>query len=371
MKYTLNTVSLILICLTLSSWGSKGHKKISQNFAACLPAQMSFLKPTWTNFIANHASDADYRKNQDPDESPRHYIDIDNYPEFAQTGRIAQTYDSIVEKHGYFFVIDQGILPWSTIITFDSLKSCFQRRDWDKSALFAADLGHYVGDGYMPLHITINYNGLMTGQSGIHSRYETTMVSRYETQIVYPADSAHYIDDIGGYVFNFLYDNYKYVDSVLLADTYATTLAGGTGSDAYYQALWAKSGEFTILLMRNASRSLANLIFSAWVQAGSPMMYPNAINEPETMDQPLLLQVYPNPATEVAWFPVVIKDHPSTFSLEIYDLSGNLKDTIKRQSTSDGIQNISWETGKLESGTYICVLNSGHYRGSRKFIVNR
>jgi hypothetical protein len=371
MKNILFTVSLALLCLALSGWGSKGHRKISQNFAGGLPDQMAFLRPTWTNFIMNHASDADYRKDEDPDEGPRHYIDIDNYPEFIQTGRIPQTFDSVVQLHGFSWVIDQGILPWSTMITFDSLKNCFQRGDWDKSAYFAADLGHYIGDGHMPLHITNNYNGQMTGQTGIHSRYETNLVSRYETQLTYTADSARYIDNVNGYIFDYLYCDYQYVDSVLLADTYATNLAGNTSSDAYYQALWEKSGNFTILLMRNASTALADLIYTAWVQAGSPVMYPNAIDEPETMDQPLLLQVYPTPATDVAWFPVVIHDYPSTFSLEIYDLSGNLLDTIVKQSTSDGFQNIRWETGGLVSGIYVCVLKSGHFRGVRKFIINR
>ena len=271
MKYTLHTFSLILLCLILASWGSKGHRKISQNMAASLPAQLNFLSPSWTNFVAAHASDADYRKDQDPDESPRHYIDIDNYPEFVQTGRIPQTFDSIVAKYGLTHVIDQGILPYTTIITFDSLKNCFQRRDWNRSELFAADLGHYVGDGHMPLHITRNYNGQMTGQTGVHSRYETSMISRFETQIVYTPGQAHVIEDISGYIFSYLYENYKYVDSVLLADTYATSIAGGTGSDAYYQALWAKSSGFTIHLMKNGSTALADLIYTAWVQAGSPL----------------------------------------------------------------------------------------------------
>jgi hypothetical protein len=371
MKNILYTASLLILCLALSSWGSKGHRKISQNMAGCLPARISFLKPSWTNFVANHASDADYRKSEDPNEEPRHYIDIDNYQEFVQNRRIPQTYDSIVAKYGAAFVIDQGILPWSTLITFDSLKNCFQRGDWNRSAYFAADLGHYVGDGHMPLHITRNYNGQMTGQTGVHSRYETTLISRYETQIVYPVDSAHFISNVGAYVFQYLYEDYKYVDSVLISDTYATTYGGATGTDAYYQALWAKSGDFTKRMMRTASTALADLIYTAWVQAGSPMMYPNAIDETETSDQAQLLQVYPNPATDVTWFRVAPSDHPGAFRLEIYDMTGKLKDKRVCHSTQDKIQSVRFETAKLMPGTYLCVLKSGDYRESRKFVVKR
>ena len=369
MKKTLYAASLVLLCLVLSSWGSKGHKKISQNMAQCLPVQMSFLAPAWTNFVANHASDADYRKNSDPDESPRHYIDIDNYPVFVQTGRIPQTYDSIVAQFTYAFVIDQGILPWATLVAFDSLKACFQRGDWNKSAYFAADLGHYVGDGHMPLHITRNYNGQMTGQSGVHSRYETTLVSRYETEIVYPADPAQYITDVNAYVFDYLYDDYRYVDSVLLADSHATAVAGGTGTDAYYQAFWEKSGDFTIMLMRKGSASLADLIYTAWMQAGGPVMYPNAIAEEENPDQPRLLRVFPNPVSQTVSFPVVIPGNSAPVTLTIFDNAGILKDTVISKVMPEGYHKIDWDMKGFSPGTYFCRLTSGSITTSQKFVV--
>lgn len=370
MKNILYKVSLLLLCLSLSSWGSKGHRKISQNFAACLPTQMAFLKPAWTNFIATHASDADNRKSQDPNESPRHYIDINNYPVFLQTGRIPQTYDSIVEQFGSSFVIDQGILPWATLITFDSLKSCFLRRDWSRSAYFAADLGHYIGDGHMPLHITNNYNGQMTGQTGIHSRYESTLVSRYETQIVYPADSIQFIENVGEYVFSYLYEDFRYVDSILLADTYAKNLAGGsTTSDAYYQALWAKSGDFTIRLMRNGSGTLANLIYTAWVQAGSPVIYPNAIEDKENTNQQQLLKVFPNPVSKSICFPFVVSENSETVSLMIYDSSGNLQDTVISGFMSVGYHEVNKDVQGLAAGVYFCVFKVGDFSESQRFVV--
>jgi hypothetical protein len=369
MKKTPFVISLLLLGLLLSSWGSKGHRKISQNMASCLPPQMSFLKPTWTNFVMTHASDADYRKDQDPDESPRHYIDIDNYPVFVQTGRIPQTFDSVVSEFGYSFVIDQGILPWATMKTYDSLRNCFQRRDWNRSALFAADLGHYLGDCHMPLHITRNYNGQMTGQSGIHSRYESTMIGRYETQIVYPADTAKYVEDVNGYIFDVLYENYQYVDSILIADTYATTFGGNTGSDAYYQALWAKSGDFTIRLMRNGSSALADLIYTAWVEAGSPYMFPNAIGEHENPHNPRLLQVFPNPATQSVTFPVVLPDHGDVVTLVIYDNVGNLKDTVLNKVMPEGYHKIDWSVQGLAPGVYYCKLSSGAYSATQRFLV--
>jgi len=90
----------------------------------------------WAVTLADHASDADDRKDIDPNEGPRHYIDIDNYPEFIATGKIPQTYDSVVALYGETFVNDQGVLPWATLTAYDSLVNCFLRRDWQKSSPF-------------------------------------------------------------------------------------------------------------------------------------------------------------------------------------------------------------------------------------------
>ncbi|HEY9113754.1 MAG TPA: hypothetical protein VIN10_03585, partial [Bacteroidales bacterium] len=169
--HILNRLFKIIFTLTLPlvliSWGYQGHHKISEESKQSFHEEMTqFL--AWANVLAEHASDADDRKDIDPNEGPRHYIDIDNYPVFLEKGRIPQTYDSVIDIYGEDFVIEQGILPWATKTTYDSIVSCFMRRDWDKAGLFAADLGHYVADGHMPLHITMNYNGQHTGNTGIH-----------------------------------------------------------------------------------------------------------------------------------------------------------------------------------------------------------
>lgn len=361
---------LLPLMILLSGWGYKGHRIINQNLASCLPAQTGFLKPNWTNFVTSHAMDPDNRKDTDPNESPRHYIDLENYPEFGATGRIPETYDSVVTAHGEGWVIDQGILPWATLRTYDSLKSSFQRGDWNASEQFAADLGHYVADGHMPLHITNNYDGQMTGQNGIHSRYESKMISQYESQLVYTSDTGHLISNVQGYIFSYLYANHIYVDSVLLADTYAKAQAGGsTSGGVYYQAMWEKTGPFTIQLFRRATGVLSNLIYTAWVEAGSPVFYPNAIAEPEDITKPRLVTNYPNPVTGLTTLLFEVPVSNTFVSLFVYDESGNLKETLLNQTLDEGIHRVKWDASKLSSGVYLCVLKSGRFNSTRKVIV--
>ena len=121
----------------------------------------------------------------------------------------------------------------------------------------------------MPLHITRNYNGQFTDQYGVHFRYESDLIGRFREQIIYGGDSLKYIDNLPGYIFNMIYDNYLYVDSVLAADTKATAFAGNYTSTTYYNKFWELSKNFTIELYKKASYKITCVIYTAWINAGA------------------------------------------------------------------------------------------------------
>jgi hypothetical protein len=321
----------------------------------------------WISTLANHASDADDRKSWDPDESAKHYIDIDNYNEFVSHGRIPQTLDSAIAIHGASFVYNQGILPWVTLTTFDSLKSCFNRLDWSKAVLFAADLGHYVGDGHMPLHITRNYNGQYSGNNGIHSRYESSMINAYISQITYPGNDVEEIEDVNQYIFNYLYTNYTYVDSVIAADDYAKAIAGNTNSSAYKQALWNKSKGFTIRLFKNSSHALAELIFTAWVQAGSPQMSASSITNPGNKTFVFLEQNSPNPFENSTLIKYNIPNNDEVL-IEIFDFSGKQIETLVNGYRTKGSHSIEWSSKNLKAGVYYLILKTDEITEVKKMV---
>jgi hypothetical protein len=359
---------LLAVLVLFSSWGSIGHRKISEHAPASFPSSMAFLKNNYTLLLGNHASDADYRKQTDPTESPKHYIDIDDYAEYIETGKIPMAWDSVLALHGYSFVVDKGILPWATLTAYDTLRACFQRKDWTKAGLVAADLGHYVADGHMPLHITRNYNGQFTGQSGIHSRYESSMISRFGAQILYEDDSVAFIPDVKGTVFTYLYYNYQFVDSLLIADRIADSIAGGTSGDAYYAALWNETGSFTIDLFKRASYALAGLIHTAWVEAGSPVMTPSALadfaGEPTTLGQNT-----PNPFTGVTHIPLNVKRSKTHVSLVVMDGSGNMVKVLCDASLSAGMTTFTWDGSALPAGIYYIVLKEDSSTTVKKAVL--
>lgn len=323
---------------------------------------------SWVVFLRDHSSDADYRKSSDPTESPKHYIDIDNYTEFTSTGRIPQTLDSVNAIYGASFVKTNGFLPWATKATFDSLKNCMQRRDFAKAQIFAADLGHYVADGHMPLHITKNYDGQLTGTTGLHSRYESTMINAYVSQIAYTGEPVTEITNVNQYIFDYLYANYPYCDSLLAADTYALTLGGKT-STAYNNALWAGTKSFTVPLFQRASHALAALIYTAWVQAGSPSMITTGANDPDAIGNALLDQNMPNPFTTTSHINFLLKEN-SKVLLEVRDINGKIISTLVNDSLPKGPHSCDWTPNNVPAGLYYLVLHSGNFIKVKKMVYS-
>jgi hypothetical protein len=197
------------------------------------------------------------------------------------------------------------------------------------------------------------------------------MIGKYEAQLVYDSLPAGYIADVPGYVFSYLYTNYPFVDSLMTADTYATNVAGNTSSDAYYQALWNKTGGFTKQLMQHASSALASLIYSAWVQAGSPRMYPNGIHDRKQPGSPYMMAAFPDPAVVKLNIPVVIPSGRTQVRLLIYNTMGALVRTVIDEVLPEGCHTIECPVDGFASGLYFCRLTSGTSSVTRRFIVAR
>lgn len=356
------SVAIVGFAVTLISWGGTGHTKISNLCSLSFNSEMSEFND-WVSYIRNHASDADYRKiktnpNYNPNEQYNHYLDIELFTGFTTTGKIDQT--SYPSKYN-------GILPWATESTFNYLKNALTAHEWDLAKQYAADLGHYVGDGHMPLHITYNYDGDETGQSGIHSRYEGDMIDTYNSQISYSGDTnLVVISNVNQYIFDYIYANHKYVDSVLNADTYAKTF-GSTSSSAYKQALWNKTKGFTIKMFKNASHALAELIYTAWVQAGKPSLISTGIDNNTNITE-ILEQNYPNPFTTSTKIKYNVLEN-SALTIRVTDIIGKNIAILYNGSQTVGSYEVEWTPQNQPEGIYFVVLDTQKEHKVRKMLL--
>jgi hypothetical protein len=270
-------LSMISFSNEAYSWGGTGHRIINQKAPMHLPASMSSLKAD-SLFYASHASDADYRKSSSDTsffaETYRHYIDIDNYPDFYN---LPHSLDSLIMIYGRSNVRSQGTLPWAIKFEVDSLTAQLKRGNTAKAESTMSDLGHYVADAHMPLHCTANY-----WVGGLHSRYETDMINTYQSFLIIQQDSVHYINSPLDFAFEIIYHSNFLVNSVIQADTYAKTASGWSGSGnapaAYYTYLWDSTKNFTIAQFQHATVALANLWYTAWVNSNGPSFALNKQN---------------------------------------------------------------------------------------------
>ncbi len=361
----------VAVAVTLAyAWGSTGHRIINLEAVIHLPPEMNSFKAD-SAFYAAHASDADNRKVSGDTsfyaEAPKHFIDIDDYPDFHS---LPHDLDSVLALYGWERVKTNGLNPWATIWTFDSLTAQLARGDRATARYTASDLGHYVADAHQPLHCTRNYNGYLTGNDGIHSRYESTMINLYQAALTIQPDSVHYIGAPLDFVFAAIDHSNSLVDSILAADTYAKSTSGWNGSgsapSAYYTALWAKTGALTQDQFQRATVDLACLWYTAWVNAGLATGVRTAANPLPSSFR--LDQNFPNPFNPQTTIRFTLSE-PSVVTLQLFDLNGRLVETLAHGPLGPGAHQAIWNAGARPSGVYVYRLSAGSASAARRLVL--
>jgi hypothetical protein len=274
MKSRISVCLLVLLSLLPSmagAWGGDVHRLINRSAVECLPPDFQAFDQ-WAGSLEQLSTAADERKDYVSTEGQRHYIDIDDYPEFF-TGTLPHDYQTMVASYGAYRVIGNGTLPWAIDETYRNMVAAFQAQNWTQVVALAADIGHYVGDLHNPLHDTTNYDGDETGQSGIHSRFESRMTDRYMSFLTPSPEQAVVVHNVLDTAFDWIDGVYPGVEVILDADLAAKAEAGGsTRSDLYYQTLWSEVGQHTDFWIQSATVRVASLWYSAWIEAGSPIL---------------------------------------------------------------------------------------------------
>jgi len=137
----------------------------------------------------------------------------------------------------------------------------------------------------VPLHLTLNYNGQLTNQTGIHALWETRVVELFSNQYNLYIGKARYIDDPLAEAFRICSSSYKSVDSVLRFERilnrsfpankkYAIVRRSGKKitdySVEYARAYQQMLNGMVKRRMRSAILSVGSYWYSAWVDAGQP-----------------------------------------------------------------------------------------------------
>jgi hypothetical protein len=364
------TLLSALTAMAALGWGTIGHYFINTKAVDNLPPAMAqFINSR--AYFGLHASDADNRKGTDPTEGPKHFIDIDWYPDFQSLGANP---DSLRAIYGASLVSAHGILPWATVQTYDSLVAALRREDYTRADSVAADLGHYVGDGHQPLHVALNYDGQLTGNDGIHSRYETTMINAYASQLTVTPVPAVYVSNRFAYVMAYLLVSHSLVDSILIADNGAKSVSGWNGSgsppSAYTAELWSETRSLTLRVMQAATVSLGDLWYSAWFDAGLIASAPVSASSAAPPAAFALEQNFPNPFNPSTAITYRVPA-PGRVTLTVYSVTGAKIAVPVDAFQIPGEYTVRFDGSALSSGVYFYCLREENRAIARKMLVVR
>ena len=84
---------------------------------------------------------------------------------------------------------------------------------------FTSVMSHYVSDGHVPFHAITNYDGQLSGQHGVHARFETELFERYEKKLkIQPPARVDVSQGPREFLFATLTESARLAEGVLAAD---------------------------------------------------------------------------------------------------------------------------------------------------------
>ncbi len=264
------------------AWGPAAHRWITNRAMDNLEGRFQELFSKHRSTIVRQTMDPDYRKDQDPEESSRHFINLELYWEFPFSS-LDLDYEQLVDRFGKEKVEKNGRILWAAQRTFDQLVEAFQRQDLEQILLYSADLSHYVGDLHQPFHTTENFNGQFTGQLGIHSRFESDLVNLYLERVPFSKTAPTNLGPVMRQLHDVAVESYQRVDDILLADRRVVSELeidrkqylgkankGKKYPDQYFKRMFDEVGGVLGNRLNQAAYRVTSLWWMAWEKAGQP-----------------------------------------------------------------------------------------------------
>lgn len=285
MKKTILIAGLLCLSHQTFCWGFYAHRKINYLAVFLLPPEMLVLYKPNINFLSDHAIDPDKRRYALTIEGPRHYIDIDHYGYYPYDS-LPRQWDQAVAKYSQDSLMKYGIVPWWIQTMLHRLTQAFKEKDQAKILKLSADIGHYISDAHVPLHVCSNHNGQHTGQHGIHGFWESRIPELLaDKEWDFFIGKAGYISDPGSFIWSRVLESAAAADTVLSFEQilnrefpadqkFAFEDRNGIITRQYAQdycrQYHRRLNNMVERRMRQSIYAVASCWYTAWVNAGQP-----------------------------------------------------------------------------------------------------
>jgi hypothetical protein len=313
--------AILLVPSFCFGWGVRGHHEINAAAFRALPAgEFDFLKAQEPWIIYLSTIPDTYRTQNEPFlkifEDPNHgwFIEqsadlMKNPPRSRYEYIIALYQDHLRTKDKLTNVRWTGTLPYAVIEHFERMQAAMRRLRAARKATtngagpdetrfieqeiatYIGLLGHYVGDGAMPLHDSVHHDGWQgdnpknfTRDRSIHGRMESRFVDLIQAKA---ADFAQRIgaprvyDDPFAAIVKHLLDSATLTDKVYEIDL----------KDQWGDAKNEEARSLVYKQLAAGAEILRNLIVTAWARSGEPGKF-DAGSNPISPNHPIY-----NPAT--------------------------------------------------------------------------
>ncbi|MBC7457879.1 MAG: hypothetical protein H7235_06345 [Bdellovibrionaceae bacterium] len=173
---------IFLITVAFSSlshgWGAKGHQIVAFVGAQTASEGPAFWQSNAESLrILSTVPDRVWKAAATkPQEAPTHWFQADAYykpTEFNQIILFPQIYSDAVNQYGESVIVKNGTAPWRIRQMYALALQAFRAHDMQSGLEYIGSMTHYIGDLSQPLHVSENYDGVTTGDKGIHSFFET------------------------------------------------------------------------------------------------------------------------------------------------------------------------------------------------------
>ena len=265
-----------------SAWGMEVHKFIMARAIPLLPPEIRPFFQKYEPSIVEHAIDPDlWRTVGWLEEPPRHFVDMDAYGAYPFKD-LPHAYDDAVTRYGLEFVQKNGTLPWRSEEIYKKLVEAFTQKApyaRENIKLFASVMAHYAADAHVPFHAALNYDGQLTGQWGIHSRFESELFDRYQSRLQLSPKLPASVGNPREFIFDTLTASFPLVQPVLDADK-AAVAGREVYDDAYFDQFFSTVKPILEKRLSDSIADVAAMIAAAWVEAGRPAVPLDVTNTP-------------------------------------------------------------------------------------------
>jgi hypothetical protein len=266
-------------------WGFYAHRKINYYAVFLLPPEMMVLYKPNAVFLMDHAVDPDKRRYAVPEEAPRHYIDIDHYGKYPYDSLPARWKDAVA-KYSEDTLNAYGIVPWWIQNMLYRLTDAFKEKDQARILKLSADIGHYIADSHVPLHVNSNHNGQLSDQKGIHAFWESRIPELLaDKEWDFFIGKAEYIRNPADFIWKRVLESAAAADTVLKIEKELTQRFPADQKYSFedrngltirqYSADFSKNYDAQLRgmverRMRQSIFAVASFWYTAWVNAGQP-----------------------------------------------------------------------------------------------------